>query len=149
MSIFKSVTTTHYVNDNNAAQLSDDDLFVHLARGEQQLEKLKAIKTPSKKLSAQIEDIQSQLTQLAEYIDGFETGTYVAVYLNENKIEVTGAGSTRVKYNLQDADFIPAEVRTVVQDHFKHVFALAHGNKHPSPRAIYMQTAKPITVMVP
>ena len=83
------------------------------------------------------------------YINGFETGTYVAVYLNENKTEVTGAGSTRVNYNLHEADFIPSEVRTAVQEHFNHVFALEHGNEHPSPRAIYMQTAKPITVMVP
>ena len=68
MSIFKSVTT-HFVNDNNAAQMSDDELFAQLARGEQQLEKLKTIKTPSKKLAAQIEDMQGQLTKLAEYID--------------------------------------------------------------------------------
>lgn len=81
------------------------------------------------------------------YINGLETGTYVAVYLNEDKTEVTGAGSTRVRYTLQDADFIPSEVRKAVQDHFNHVFALEHGNVHPSPRAIYMQTVKPITVL--
>ena len=68
MSIFKSVTT-HFVNGNDASNLSDDELFAQLARGEQQLDKLKAIKTPSKKLAAQIEDMQDQLTKLAEYID--------------------------------------------------------------------------------
>lgn len=83
------------------------------------------------------------------YIEGFETGTYVAVYFNANTTTVTGAGNTRVKYDLHEADFIPTEVRAAVQAHFEHVFALEHGIEHPSPRAIYMQTAKPITVMVP
>lgn len=68
MSVFTSITT-HFVNGNDASKLSDDELFAQLARGEQQLDKLKAIKTPSKKLAAQIEDMQDQLTKLAEYID--------------------------------------------------------------------------------
>ena len=71
MSIFKTVTT-HFVNDNDAARLSDDELFAQLARGEQQLEKLKAIKTPSKKLEKQVADIQQQLVDLAAYIDSRE-----------------------------------------------------------------------------
>lgn len=83
------------------------------------------------------------------YINGFETGTYVAVYQNKNKTTVTGAGITRVTYDLHEADFIPAEVRAAVQAHFEHVFALEHGVEHPSPRAVYMQTAKPIEVVVP
>lgn len=68
MSVFTSVTT-HFVNGNDASKLSDDELFAQLARGEQQLDKLKAIKTSSKKLAAQIEDMHDQLTKLAEYID--------------------------------------------------------------------------------
>lgn len=83
------------------------------------------------------------------YINGFETDTYVAVYVNESTTTVTGAGSTRVNYDLHKADFIPSEVRAAVHAHFERVFALEHGVEHPSPRAVYMQTAKPIEVEVP
>ena len=82
------------------------------------------------------------------YISGPETGTYSVVYVDENKATVSGAGCTRLTYSLQDADFIPSEVRAAVQAHFRHVFALAHGTEYPSPRASYMQTVKPITVRV-
>lgn len=58
-----------FVNGTDATDMSDAEIFRLIAKTEDEIGKLKAIKTPSKKLSDAISKLESDVIKLAEYVD--------------------------------------------------------------------------------
>ena len=65
----KLIENKVYINGTDATGLSDKEIFVLIARTEAEIDKLKAIKTPSKKLAAAIDKLQEDVVKLATYVD--------------------------------------------------------------------------------
>lgn len=65
----KLVENKVYINGTDATGLSDKEIFVLIAKTEAEIDKLKAIKTPSKKLAAAIDKLQEDVVKLATYVD--------------------------------------------------------------------------------
>lgn len=58
-----------FVNGTDATDMSDAEIFRLIAKTEDEISKLKAIKTPSKKLSDAISKLEADVIKLAEYVD--------------------------------------------------------------------------------
>ena len=65
----KLIENKVYINGTDATGLSDKEIFVLIARTEAEIDKMKAIKTPSKKLAAAIDKLQKDVVKLAIYVD--------------------------------------------------------------------------------
>ena len=65
----KLIENKVYINGTDATGLSDKEIFVLIARTEAEIDKMKAIKTPSKKLAAAIDKLQEDVVKLATYVD--------------------------------------------------------------------------------
>lgn len=65
----KLIENKVYINGTDATGLSDKEIFVLIAKTEAEIDKLKAIKTPSKKLAAAIDKLQEDVVKLATYVD--------------------------------------------------------------------------------
>lgn len=65
----KLIENKVYINGTDATDLSDKEIFVLIAKTEAEIDKLKAIKTPSKKLAAAIDKLQGDVVKLATYVD--------------------------------------------------------------------------------
>jgi len=65
----KLIENKVYINGTDATGLSDKEIFVLIAKTEAEIDKMKAIKTPSKKLSAAIDKLQEDVVKLANYVD--------------------------------------------------------------------------------
>ena len=65
----KLIENKVYINGTEATGLSDKEIFVLIAKTEDEIDKLKAIKTPSKKLAAAIDKMQEDVVKLATYVD--------------------------------------------------------------------------------
>lgn len=58
-----------FVNGTDATNMSDAEIFRLIAKTEDEIGNLKAIKTPSKKLSDAISKLEADVIKLAEYVD--------------------------------------------------------------------------------
>ncbi len=65
----KLIENKVYINGTDATGLSDKEIFVLIAKTEAEIDKMKAIKTPSKKLAAAIDRLQEDVVKLATYVD--------------------------------------------------------------------------------
>lgn len=65
----KLIENKMYINGTDATGLSDKEIFVLIAKTEAEIDKMKAIKTPSKKLAAAIDKLQEDVVKLANYVD--------------------------------------------------------------------------------
>ena len=65
----KLIENKVYINGTDATGLSDKEIFVLIAKTEAEIDKMKAIKTPSKKLAAAIDKMQEDVGKLATYVD--------------------------------------------------------------------------------
>ena len=65
----KLIENKVYINGTDATGLSDKEIFVLIAKTEVEIDKMKAIKTPSKKLAAAIDKMQEDVVKLATYVD--------------------------------------------------------------------------------
>ena len=65
----KLIENKVYINGTDATDLSDKEIFVLIAKTEAEIDKMKAIKTPSKKLAAAIDKLQEDVVKLATYVD--------------------------------------------------------------------------------
>ena len=65
----KLIENKVYINGTDATGLSDKEIFVLIAKTEAEIDKMKAIKTPSKKLAAAIDKLQEDVVKLAAYVD--------------------------------------------------------------------------------
>ena len=65
----KLIENKVYINGTDATGLSDKGIFVLIAKTEAEIDKMKAIKTPSKKLAAAIDKLQEDVVKLATYVD--------------------------------------------------------------------------------
>ena len=65
----KLIENKVYINGTDATGLSDKEIFVLIAKTEVEIDKMKAIKTPSKKLAAAIDKLQEDVVKLATYVD--------------------------------------------------------------------------------
>ncbi len=65
----KLIENKMYINGTDATGLSDKEIFVLIAKTEAEIDKMKAIKTPSKKLAAAIDKLQEDVVKLATYVD--------------------------------------------------------------------------------
>ena len=65
----KLIENKVYINGTEATGLSDKEIFVLIAKTEVEIDKMKAIKTPSKKLAAAIDKLQEDVVKLATYVD--------------------------------------------------------------------------------
>ena len=65
----KLIENKVYINGTDATGLSDKEIFVLIAKTEAEIDKMKAIKTPSKKLAAAIDKLQEDVVKLATYVD--------------------------------------------------------------------------------
>ena len=65
----KLIENKVYINGTDATGLSDKEIFVLIAKTEVEIDKMKAIKTPSKKLAAAIDKLQKDVVKLAIYVD--------------------------------------------------------------------------------
>ena len=65
----KLIENKVYINGTDATGLSDKEIFVLIAKTEAEIDKMKAIKTPSKKLAAAIDKLQEDAVKLATYVD--------------------------------------------------------------------------------
>ena len=61
-----------FVNGIDATDMSDAEIFRLIAKTEDEIAKLRAIKTASKKLSSAISKLEADVTKLAEYADSRE-----------------------------------------------------------------------------
>ena len=61
-----------FVNGIDATGMADAEIFRLIAKTEDEIAKLRAIKTASKKLSAAISKLEADATKLAEYVDSRE-----------------------------------------------------------------------------
>lgn len=58
-----------YINDINAADMTDDQVFLKIADLEKEMAKLEAIKNKPQKLLGRINDMQVAITKLVKYVD--------------------------------------------------------------------------------
>ena len=58
-----------FVNGIDATDMADAEIFRLIAKTEDEIAKLRAIKTASKKLSGAISKLEADVTKLAEYVD--------------------------------------------------------------------------------
>jgi hypothetical protein len=65
----KLIENKVYINGTDATDLSDKEIFVLIAKTEAEIDRMKAIKTPSKKLAAAIDKLQEDVVKLAAYVD--------------------------------------------------------------------------------
>ena len=65
----KLIENKVYINGTEATGLSDKEIFVLIAKTEVEIDKMKAIKTPSKNLAAAIDKMQEDVRKLATYVD--------------------------------------------------------------------------------
>ena len=65
----KLIENKVYINGTDATGLSDKEIFVLIAKTEAEIDKMKAIKTSSKKLAAAIDKLQEDVVKLATYVD--------------------------------------------------------------------------------
>lgn len=65
----KLIENKVYINGTDATGLSDKEIFVLIAKTEAEIDKMKTIKTPSKKLAAAIDKLQEDVVKLATYVD--------------------------------------------------------------------------------
>ena len=65
----KLIENKVYINGTDATGLSDKEIFVLIAKTEVEIDKMKTIKTPSKKLAAAIDKLQEDVVKLATYVD--------------------------------------------------------------------------------
>ena len=65
----KLIENKVYINGTDATGLSDKEIFVLIAKTEVEIDRMKAIKTPSKKLAAAIDKLQEDVVKLATYVD--------------------------------------------------------------------------------
>lgn len=65
----KLIENKVYISGTDATGLSDKEIFVLIAKTEAEIDKMKAIKTPSKKLAAAIDKLQEDVVKLATYVD--------------------------------------------------------------------------------
>ena len=65
----KLIENKVYINGTDATGLSDKEIFVLIAKTEVEIDKMKAIKTSSKKLAAAIDKLQEDVVKLATYVD--------------------------------------------------------------------------------
>ena len=65
----KLIENKVYINGTDATGLSDKEIFVLIAKTEAEIDKMRAIKTPSKKLAAAIDKLQEDVVKLATYVD--------------------------------------------------------------------------------
>ena len=61
-----------FVNGIDATDMADAEIFRLIAKTEDEIAKLRAIKTVSKKLSGAISKLEADVTKLAEYVDSRE-----------------------------------------------------------------------------
>ena len=61
-----------FVNGIDATDMADAEIFRLIAKTEDEIAKLRAIKTASKKLSGAISKLEADVTKLAEYVDSRE-----------------------------------------------------------------------------
>ena len=61
-----------FVNGIDATGMADAEIFRLIAKTEGEIEKLRAIKTASKKLSGAISKLEADVIKLAEYVDSRE-----------------------------------------------------------------------------
>ena len=61
-----------FVNGIDATDMADSEIFRLIAKTEDEIAKLRAIKTASKKLSGAISKLEADVTKLAEYVDSRE-----------------------------------------------------------------------------
>ena len=65
----KLIENKVYINGTDATGLSDKEIFVLIAKTEVEIDKMKAIKTSSKKPAAAIDKLQEDVVKLATYVD--------------------------------------------------------------------------------
>ena len=58
-----------FINEKDASQLSDQEIFKHIAAAEKNLEAFQGLKTKSKKKDAAIAKLKEDLAKMAEYLD--------------------------------------------------------------------------------
>ena len=61
-----------FVNGIDATDMADDEIFRLIAKTEDEIAKLRTIKTVSKKLSGAISKLEANVVKLAEYVDSRE-----------------------------------------------------------------------------
>ena len=61
-----------FINGTDATDMADAEIFRLIAKTEDEITKLRAIKTASKKLSGAISKLEADLSKLAEYVDSRE-----------------------------------------------------------------------------
>lgn len=61
--------TKTFINEKDASQLSDQEIFKHIAAAEKNLEAFQGLKTKSKKKDAAIAKLKEDLAKMAEYLD--------------------------------------------------------------------------------
>ena len=64
-----TIETKTFINGQNAAILTDEQIFQKIARLEQEIDKLKAIRAKSTKLEASIEAMEKDVADLVAYVD--------------------------------------------------------------------------------
>lgn len=69
MTIATKLENRTYLNGKDAATISDDDLFNHIASIEMEADNLARIKTTSRKVIARINELREDAEKLATYID--------------------------------------------------------------------------------
>lgn len=65
----KLIENKTFVKGEDAAKMSDEDIFTAIAEVEAEVKKLSEVKTQSKKLQDRIAKLQEQATALATYVD--------------------------------------------------------------------------------
>ena len=63
------IETRTFINDQDAANWTDEQIFGEIQRAEKRIEELKAIKVQSGKLAKAIDDLQDYVNKLAAYVD--------------------------------------------------------------------------------
>lgn len=63
------IETKVFINDQDASNLTDEQIFAEIRRAEKRIEELKAIKVQSGKLAKAIDDLQDYVNKLAAYVD--------------------------------------------------------------------------------
>lgn len=65
-----NIETKTYIKGADASTMTDSQIFSRIAGIEQEIDKLKAIRTPSEKLAKTIAELEADVTALAAYVDG-------------------------------------------------------------------------------
>ena len=72
MTTTKLIESKTLILGREAEAMSDSEIFKLIAKTENELASLKAIRTPSKKLEAHVAKTEAELKRLAEYVDSRE-----------------------------------------------------------------------------